>query len=129
MSSSWLWGPVLGQMAIIFLSSSVPDLQAPPVAFSDKIAHALVFGVLAALMLRALGRARWNQVTGWPVMLAVLFTTLYGVTDEWHQHFVRGRTSSAVDVVADAVGAVITAGGVWTWSIIQRIRAEKPSSP
>jgi VanZ family protein len=37
---------------------------------------------------------------------AVLAGSLYGVTDEWHQSFVPGRTPAADDLVADAVGSL-----------------------
>ena len=50
----------------------------------------------------------------WAVLLAVG----YGVTDEWHQSFVPGRTPELRDLLADAVGSTFGAGVVWLWSIV-----------
>jgi len=44
-------------------------------------------------------------------LLAVLASTVYGVTDEVHQRFVPGRTADLLDLAADAVGATIAAVG------------------
>jgi VanZ family protein len=46
----------------------------------------------------------------------------YGVTDEWHQSFVPGRSADAIDLVADAVGAGLAAGGLGAWGIMLRRR-------
>lgn len=43
-------------------------------------------------------------------MLSVAATTVYGVSDEWHQSFVGGRSAEVADVVADFAGSVI---GSW----------------
>jgi VanZ family protein len=48
---------------------------------------------------------------------AFLAAVAYSFTDELHQHFVRGRHASAVDVAIDAVGVMI---GLIAWA---RLRA------
>ena len=58
------------------------------------------YGVLAALLLRATGKAP----------LSLLIAGLYGVSDEVHQHFVPGRSASAWDALADVLGAGIVCG-------------------
>ena len=42
--------------------------------------------------------------------LAIMLTTLWGITDEIHQAYVPGRNSDVQDVLADALGAVLGAG-------------------
>ncbi|MBX9693052.1 MAG: VanZ family protein [Cyanobacteria bacterium] len=42
-----------------------------------------------------------------PVVLSIVLTILYSVSDEWHQSFVPGRSASASDVMVDCVGVVI----------------------
>jgi len=69
------------------------DLSSP----WDKLYHAGNFGVLAALLYLATGRA-W---------LAVLLASLYGVSDEVHQAFVPGRSADAADWLADTAGALV----------------------
>jgi VanZ family protein len=40
-------------------------------------------------------------------LCSVIFCSIYGISDEWHQSFVEGRTADILDWVADTVGAVI----------------------
>jgi VanZ family protein len=41
------------------------------------------------------------------IIASLLFCSLYGVTDEWHQFFVIGRDASFLDWFADTIGALI----------------------
>jgi VanZ family protein len=43
------------------------------------------------------------------ILLAAALGTLYGVSDEIHQHFVPPRTPDILDVVADSIGACLGA--------------------
>ena len=65
----------------------------------DKAEHFVYFGIMAMLLCVGLG-FRWL----WAVLLAV---PLVGALDEWHQYYVPGRDSSAVDWIADAAGALV----------------------
>ena len=47
-----------------------------------------------------------------PTALALAAGIAYAATDELHQHFVRGRHASPVDVAIDAVGV---AAGMLVW--------------
>lgn len=91
-------------MGLIFAASSRSDLDPLPGNVLDKIVHFGVYAVLGALVVRALAGGRlapeWRHVG-----LAVLVSTLYGASDEWHQGFVPGRTPDLMDVAADALGA------------------------
>ena len=105
-----LWLPVVAWAAVIFALSAIPSLSS---GLGDwdyvlrKCAHMTEYAVLGALLLRALGRE----------VPAFLAAVAYSVTDELHQHFVRGRHASAVDVAIDAVGVMI---GLIAWA---RLRA------
>jgi VanZ family protein len=105
-------------MAGIFALSATPDLPSPPGGLGDKHAHALVFGGLAVLIYRALAGGRASGLTARRGLLAVVLATLYGVTDEVHQAFVPGREPHWADVLADAAGALLAAGGLWAWGIL-----------
>jgi VanZ family protein len=39
------------------------------------------------------------------IAVTILIASLYGMTDEGHQHFVPGRSMSTLDWVADTIGA------------------------
>ena len=72
-----------------------------------KLAHLTEYAILGALLVRALARPG----------LAVLLGGLYAVSDEVHQHFVRGRHAAWYDVLLDTVGVTV---GVLAW---RRLRA------
>ena len=115
-------------MALIFALSAVSSVPPAARAVDDRLWHGLGYGLLAALVLRALAAARWQAVTGRTVLLAIAVATLYGVTDELHQWFVPGRTAQWSDLVADATGAAVACGALWAWqSRAVRERADPES--
>jgi hypothetical protein len=120
---AFLWGPVALQMVLIFAASSIPDLTAIPGGISDKSGHGIGYGILGAVLIRALAGGRLSGVTWWRAGLTVVLATLYGVTDEFHQSFVHGRSPDRFDVLADCVGAAVTvvviAGLARAWGILK----------
>ena len=98
MTVLWLWAPVVIQMALIFGASSIsdPGPLSPPV--SDKTLHFAAYAVLSLFMIRALSGDRVDGIT-WPrALLAVVLTTIYGASDEFHQWFTPGRTPDLLDL-------------------------------
>ncbi len=116
----WLWGPVVIYMVAIHMSSSVTD-PLEPTGVSDKTLHMLAFGGLALVSLRALAGGMWAGVTRWTLIGCVAIAVLYGAKDEWQQKYTPGRTSDAMDLVADLGGAVIAASAAGAWGIIRRL--------
>ena len=110
-------------MALIYAASSVERPPSLPGGLSDVVAHAGIYAVLSMLVLRALARSRRARVTAASAAVAVAVTVGYGVTDEWHQSFVPGRTAAARDVAADAVGAVAGTAAAWACAIVLRRRS------
>jgi VanZ family protein len=92
-------------MAAIFVASSIPDLTRLPGDIPDHTGHFAAYAVLGLLMLRAHAAARWEAITLGACCQAWLWTAAYGVSDEWHQRFVAGRSAALDDVIADAAGA------------------------
>jgi VanZ family protein len=92
-------------MGLIFFFSSRPDLPSAPEPFVDfvlkKMAHAFVYAVLAALLVRATSARGRIGIVPWAIAI------LYAVTDEFHQTFVPGRTGRWTDVAIDAAGAAV----------------------
>ncbi len=93
----------------LFWLSNQPELAIPKVDFSgaDKIAHALLFGGLAACLSIGIRLSNdkppfWAQ---W--FVPFVFVILYGMSDEWHQSFVPGRSPDLRDVMADGIGGTI----------------------
>lgn len=107
-------------MAAIFYASSLSTLPGPVGEWtSDTTQHMACYGGLALFTLRALARGKWAGVTVGVAIAAWLVATLYGVTDEWHQVYVPGRTSELRDLVNDAAGALLAIGIAGAWGIMR----------
>ena len=116
----WYWVPVVFYAgAIVFLSAqSHPDDYLPSVVFtdvSDKVLHAVEYGILSLLCYRGFRWAAGQAAGRYAVVLAIITTALFGLTDETHQLFVPLRESSWQDWSADIIGAAI--GTLSWWSI------------
>jgi VanZ family protein len=102
---------------VIFSLSALshPEDQLPSFLFkevSDKVLHAVEYGILALLCYRAFRWAAGPVVARQAVVLAIVTASVFGLTDEVHQLFVPFRESSWQDWLADTVGAVI---GAMSW--------------
>ena len=100
-----VWLPVFVWAAVIFAFSAVPSLSSGLGVWDTvlrKGAHITEYAILGALLYRALCREE----------LALAAGIAYAATDELHQHFVRGRHASPVDVAIDAVGVAL---GMLIW--------------
>ena len=106
-------------MAMLFTLSSFSTLPSPPGGFSFYDVHIAAYAGLAVLTVRALAKG-FRDVTWTAVVGAIVIATLYGVSDEYHQLFVPGRTFEYLDIAADAIGSVAGSIGVGAWSIIRR---------
>ena len=99
------WAPVVLWATVIFAFSSIPSLGTGLGTWDlvlRKLAHLTEYAVLGVLLARALSRPA----------LAVLVGGLYAMSDEIHQHFVRGRKGAWYDVVLDTLGVIV---GVIAW--------------
>jgi VanZ family protein len=106
------WAAIVLWAAVIFAFSAVPSLSTGLGTWDllvRKIAHLSEYAILGALLVRAIQRPA----------VAILAGGLYAVSDELHQHFVRGRHAAWYDVLIDTVGVTI---GVLAWS---RVRASR----
>ena len=115
--TAWLWGPVILYMAVIFFVSSLSDPPLPE-GMSDKGAHWLGYVGLAGTIVRALAGGWPRRITLRVAAVAALIATAYGISDEFHQMFVPGRSADVNDLAADAIGAVAGAAACWAWGII-----------
>lgn len=106
-------------MVAIFGLSSQSEIG-PPEVIGDKVAHLIAYGLLAALLVRALARADWRRISARVVTGAIVVATVYGAIDEWHQSFVPGRTPEVADLVADFMGACLVGVALWSCGIIKR---------
>ncbi len=96
---------------VIFALSSIPGTRFPAIDLpqSDKLVHALLYGVLGALLRRALDRTRGREAAAGNVLLAILLATAYGISDEIHQLWTPHRSADWRDVAADTLGGTLGA--------------------
>lgn len=100
---------------LIIVASHRPRLASPGgIPHLDKIVHFHVYGLLATLTCR-LG-AGW-RAAGW----ALLAASLFGVSDEWHQSFVPGRSVEFEDWLADTLGAALAVALYAGWPAYRRV--------
>jgi VanZ family protein len=83
--------------------------------------HFVAYALLGALFLRAFKTSRIKNNVRFMLILSVLLSFLYGISDEIHQHFVPYRSADLMDVLADMLGSLI---GVYIYqAIIGKISA------
>jgi VanZ family protein len=108
-------------MGFIFYLSSLPNIpylgHGWYTGFRDVAGHFTVYAVLAVLWERALAWAGVRRAERWAFIIAVI----YGLSDEFHQSFVPGRSSDLFDVATDAAGAAF---GLWLAGRIRLGRAQ-----
>jgi VanZ family protein len=117
----WYWVPVALYAGVIFYLSaqSHPEEQLPSFLLkdvSDKVLHAVEYGILGLLCYRAFRWAAGPAVARQAIVLAIVTASVYGITDEVHQFFVPFRESSWLDWLADTIGAAI---GAISWRFIR----------
>jgi len=94
----------------IFILSSIPGEELPKVdfEFSDKFVHFIIYGILLILFFYSLkNQTKSITLQKYALEFALLFTVLYGATDELHQYFVPKRSCEILDWAADATGALM----------------------
>jgi VanZ family protein len=114
-----LWLPVVAYMAMLFGFSSLSTIPSPPAEFSFYDVHIAAYAGLGALTARATAGGLRN-VSWRAVVAAIMISSLYGVTDEYHQLFTPGRSFDVLDMAADAIGSIVGASAVGAWGTIRK---------
>jgi len=117
----------LAWMAYIFYLSHQPSLDLPQLfPNQDKVMHFGAYAVLGVFLLGALPMA----LTGFgnaQIVFATLLASLYGISDEFHQSFVPGRSPDVLDWLADTSGA-LTATLLLAWLSRRLLRKNTQSA-
>ena len=96
---------------IVWLSGqSNPPMPANFFPHWDKVEHIGAWGLLDALVLLGMLRAKKSYSLRALLWFPPLFAIAFGIADEFHQHFVPGRMVDPLDIVADSTGAMLTQG-------------------
>jgi VanZ family protein len=110
----WRWGPAVLVMILIFIASATPSSDLPAFGLWDVIVkkggHMFGYALLAAAFIHGLNnRANMRRSQ---FIFAMCLAIAYAASDEWHQRFTPGRTSSVLDVFIDSTGAFL---GLTLW--------------
>lgn len=95
---------------LIFVFSSIPyppDIKLS-VSNEDLIKHAIAYSIFGFFLARALyHQDRFPKLRERHNLFTFILGSLYGISDEFHQFFVPGRSSEVSDLLADSFGILI----------------------
>ena len=113
------WFPVLVYSGIIFYVSSLESVETPQsIPHFDKVCHLAEYGLFGLLLARAISHSVTRIDRATLIICTVIGAFLYGLSDEFHQSFVPGRTTDVMDLAADTVGGLL---GALTYIFIDNI--------
>lgn len=106
--------PLVGFCLLIFWQSSFPSIASTSwlPQGGDKVLHLGGYALLAFLAARNLRQEKPLFTRTKIRIMAIVFTSLYGLSDEIHQAFVPSRTASGMDFLADVLGSIL---GTWLY--------------
>lgn len=117
--SAWrraFW-PVAVATTVIWASGQAPPPMPGPELHHDKVAHFLVFGLIATLLLRLPWIWCRRRARAW---WAVGLTALFGAADELRQGLNPGRVMDLADWIADTLGAIVAVLAYLRWHAYRR---------
>ncbi len=95
---------------LIFIESSIPGNNYPEIDIpsADKLVHTAIYFLLFLLFFYSLKlQSKSVKLRKYAILFSILFTSLYGASDEFHQLFVLNRSCDIYDWQADILGAVL----------------------
>ncbi|MCI0513695.1 VanZ family protein [candidate division KSB1 bacterium] len=92
--------------ALIFWNSSRPHLRLPHFYWPhiDKALHFGIYFILGFLMMRAFCLGQTSKLRVKNYVWGIVLGSLFGLSDEFHQCFVPGRSADIGDLIADILG-------------------------
>lgn len=110
--------PAIIYACIIFILSSIPrDREEVYFVYNiDKLLHAVEYYIFGYLFMRVFVTSPAETLSRYAVLFTIGIGILYGISDEWHQSFVRGRCASVMDLMFDSVGVV---GAALTFKLLK----------
>ncbi|MDP1676121.1 MAG: VanZ family protein [Bacteroidota bacterium] len=100
--------PLIAWCVFVYTASSIPSPKVPALgAYTDKVIHFGVYGMLCWLAHIAFHHQPNTSIKKYSLLVAVLFTVVFGMSDEFHQMFTPGRSSDVLDIAADTFGGLV----------------------
>lgn len=107
MKKTLFWLPTLAWMGVIFYFSNQPKdvlISLFPFEVNFDLGHLVMYFILALLCFYSLNKTSRNKYL-YTWVLLIVFT--YGISDEFHQSFIPGRTSDVFDLIMDTTGSFL----------------------
>ena len=110
-------------LGAILTATSLPNTALPDVQFrfADKTLHFIMYGGLGLLLARAMHNPPRTTLFR-VVMAAFLLVAAIGGLDEWHQTYIRGRSTEFADWIADSLGGLV---GAMMWFVGNRLSSTR----
>ena len=80
---------------------------------SDEVGHSMGYLILSLTLVWGVTSGLKKDLTTSAAVALWVVAVGYGMSDEFHQSFVSGRTTSLGDLLADAVGAFVGISASW----------------
>lgn len=120
------WLPPVLWAGLIFFVSAQPKETFEKLGLSGTLlsiaGHLITYFVLMSLLVLAF-RFGSRVPQRWAYVLSFLLVAFYGLSDEYHQSFVPGRTATIADWLVDLMGAGMA------WFVLYRWEKRRDSSP
>ena len=102
------WLPIIIYCLLIFIQSSFPyPERLPKLSNMDKVANFIEYTVLGALFLRAFRTLQFKYKNRLLIVLSIIASIVYGLSDELHQYYIPYRNASFMDFAADTAGSIL----------------------
>ncbi len=102
--------PLIAWCVFVFTASSIPSKNIPALGmYFDKVIHFGVYGTLCWLAHVAFHHQPNISLKKYSLPAAIIFTVVFGLSDEFHQMFTPGRSAEVLDLVADTFGGLMYA--------------------
>ncbi|MAG02412.1 teicoplanin resistance protein VanZ [Candidatus Pacearchaeota archaeon] len=105
---SWIITLVIAS-TIFYLSSKTFE-GTSKTGYLSIVYHFFAFFFLALFLLISSTKGNKNKRS--ILIISIILTILYGISDEFHQYFVPGRSSSLFDILTNSVG-ILTASNLY----------------
>ena len=107
------WLPILIYCIVIFIQSSYPSPEdVPDIPYFDKFLHFSAYALLGFLFVRAYRTLLIKDNFNLVIILSILSSSIYGISDELHQHYVPFRDADMMDAFMDMLGSIF---GAWIY--------------
>ena len=85
-----------------------------------KAAHFTIYLILGFLITSLM--KEYKEINKKVLLISIIISVLYAISDEVHQYFVPGRSCEIRDMLIDSTGSII---GTYIYYLIYRIRRKK----